>query len=387
MDILSYLMGAASGGGGGGGGGAAVGRKDVNFLDYDGTVVDAYSASDFAALTAMPKNPSHDGLTAQGWNWTLADAQAYVAGNGYLDIGQMYITDDGKTRLYIEVDQLLRTDVQIRFSQTVANGVTVDWGDGSAAETFAGTGVVTTAHHLYTKIGNYCITLDPADDCTLGIGANSTTYSGSVMGNGSGSSFVYYAMLQSAEIGKNVVSLGRSAFYCCLALSSVSVPKGLTTVDRDAFAYCHALKSITIPSSVTFVDASFAQCYSLSSISFANEITHIQASAFQYNYSIIGISLPEGTDSLMAATFSYCYGLTYVVFPNGLTGIAANAFNGCGSLAALVFKRSQPPSVLASSAFFYLPTDCKIYVPAGSLAAYTSATNYPDPNTYTYIEY
>lgn len=34
----------------------------------------------------------------------------------------------------------------------------------------------------------------------------------------------------------------------------------------------------------------------------------------------------------------------------------------------------------------YTPTGCKIYVPTGSLAAYTSTSNYPSSSTYTYIE-
>ena len=66
----------------------------VNFYDYDGTVLYSYSVSEFANLSAMPANPSHAGLTAQGWNWTLVKAQAYVAKYGRLEIWQMYITDD-----------------------------------------------------------------------------------------------------------------------------------------------------------------------------------------------------------------------------------------------------------------------------------------------------
>ena len=78
-------------------------KKDVNFFDYDGTVIAAYTAAEFANLSVMPNNPSHDGLTAQGWNWSLADAKTYVMTYGALDIGQMYITSDGKTRFYITI--------------------------------------------------------------------------------------------------------------------------------------------------------------------------------------------------------------------------------------------------------------------------------------------
>ena len=43
--------------------------KEVNFLDYDGTILYSYTAAEFAALPSMPANPTHDGLTEQGWNW------------------------------------------------------------------------------------------------------------------------------------------------------------------------------------------------------------------------------------------------------------------------------------------------------------------------------
>lgn len=77
---------------GGGGGGTSAPPKDVNFIDYDGTIVHSYTAAEFAALTVMPDNPTHEGLTAQGWNWSLSDAQSYVASYGFLTIGQMHLT-------------------------------------------------------------------------------------------------------------------------------------------------------------------------------------------------------------------------------------------------------------------------------------------------------
>ena len=83
----------------GGGGGSA--SDAVRFFDYDGTILYSYSASDFAALTAMPSNPTHTGLTSQGWNWTLADAKAQVTAMGSCDIGQMYVTSDGK-RIFVQ---------------------------------------------------------------------------------------------------------------------------------------------------------------------------------------------------------------------------------------------------------------------------------------------
>ena len=47
-------------------------EKDVNFYDYDGTVLYAYTAQEALALSALPEAPTHEGLTFQGWNRTLA---------------------------------------------------------------------------------------------------------------------------------------------------------------------------------------------------------------------------------------------------------------------------------------------------------------------------
>ena len=56
-----------------GGGTTEPEEKDVDFIDYDGTLLYSYTADEFLAMDALPPNPSHDGLVAQGWNWTLAE--------------------------------------------------------------------------------------------------------------------------------------------------------------------------------------------------------------------------------------------------------------------------------------------------------------------------
>ena len=52
----------------------------------------------------------------------------------------------------------------------------------------------------------------------------------------------------------------------------------------------------------------------------------------------------------------------------------------------IYFKSTTPPIIPNSNAFSSIPSTCKIYVPDGTLETYTTATNYPNPNTYTYIE-
>ena len=134
--------------------------KDVNFIDYDGTILHSYTASEFAELSALPENPTHEGLVAQGWNWTLADAKAYVSTYKQLIIGQMYSTSDGKTRFYIRLKKGRTSPV---LGIAVNGSVTVDWGDGSSTETITGsdnTTVIYTPHIYPDRDGDYVISVD-----------------------------------------------------------------------------------------------------------------------------------------------------------------------------------------------------------------------------------
>ena len=74
----------------------------VKFIDYDGTILYEYSKNEFLDLSSMPANPTHSGLIAQGWNWSLSDAKTYVSEKGYLNIGQMYTTSSGDSEIDVE---------------------------------------------------------------------------------------------------------------------------------------------------------------------------------------------------------------------------------------------------------------------------------------------
>jgi hypothetical protein len=134
--------------------------KDVNFIDYDGTVRYSYTTAEFIALSELPANPTHSGLTAQGWNWTLVAAKTNVMNyGGPLTIGQLYTTSDGKTRIYVHLDEGCTSP----YLGLAPNGtVIVDWGDGSATTSLTGTSLSVTKWtpmHTYPRAGGYVITL------------------------------------------------------------------------------------------------------------------------------------------------------------------------------------------------------------------------------------
>ena len=243
---------------------------------------------------------------------------------------------DGKTRLYIHVPENAmeglpppRADVPLYISQTVANGVSIDWGDGSAAETLSGTGNVNTTHH-YNAAGDYVIALTVAEGCELGFGWDSSGYC--VMGSTSISGYVYCNMLQKAVIADSVTSIGSSAFSRCYSLARVVIADSVTSIGSSAFAYCYSLARVVIADSVT---------------------------------------------SIGILAFNYCYGLASVVISDSVTSIEGFAFTYCNGVKEYHILATTPPSI-QSNTFRNIPSDCIIYVPAGTVDAYKTATNWAE---------
>ena len=316
--------------GGGGGSAGSVSPKAVNFRDYDGTVLHSYTKDEALALTALPELPTRAGLICQEWNWSLADMQSYVADYGICEVGATYITDDGKTRLYITIAAEGRMTVPLFFSQTAANGVTIDWGDGSATETLSGTGKVNTTH-TYASVGDYVISLEVADGCTLSLGHGASGYC--VMGTIENA---YCNMLQKVEIGNSVTSIGIYAFDYCYSLTSVVIPNSVTSIGNYAFMRCYSLASINIPNGVTSIAQGMVTlCYSLASVVIPNGVTSIGSNAFSHCDALTSVVIPNGVTSIGDSVFQYCNSLTSLVIPNGVTSIGQNVFESCYSLASI----------------------------------------------------
>ena len=355
----------------GGGGSSSASPNDVNFYDYDGTIVASYSLSEAQSLTALPDGPTHDGLTFQGWNYTLEKAKAFTRP---MNVGAMYITDDGKTRLYIRIAAEGRMNVPLYISQTVANGVTIDWGDGSATQTLAGTGNVNTTH-TYANIGDYVITLNPVDGCTLGFGDGTNSYC--VLGSTGNNGRVYCNILQDVQIGIGVTSIGGHAFSNCYSLASITIPDSVTSIGTGAFSNCYSLASITIPDSVTSTGTDVVTiCYSLASIIIPDSVTSIDIGTFTTCYSLASITIPDSVTSINIGAFSNCYSLASITIPDGVTSIGNYAFQNCHGMAEYHLKPTTPPTLSSTNAFNNIPSDCIIYVPAGCLEAYQNATNW-----------
>jgi hypothetical protein len=91
-------------------GGGSVEKKDVNFSDWEGTLLFGYSVEEVQAMTSLPapdtspnyQSVDHDLLTFQEWNWSLANIKTWIQNHegGCLDVGAIYTTTDGQDHNY-----------------------------------------------------------------------------------------------------------------------------------------------------------------------------------------------------------------------------------------------------------------------------------------------
>ena len=378
--------------------------KDVVFIDYDGTIVEQYTKAEFLALDSLPSNPSHSGLTAQGWNWTLADAKTYVTANGMLVVGQNYTTSDGKTRVYITVNEpLVGSVLYLQLTTSVKGGVTIDWGDGTSQATTGNADAKTKYSHSYSASGEYVITFTRTDGTyQLGKGTGGNAYDGFLSKDASAS--LLRLIVRKVEIGDYVTDISMEAFDGCSSLSSISISRSVTVFSSgtrgNAFRRT-GIKALVIPSGTTALVTLFSSCQTVQFISIPKtvasysivdgemdrmlmltlpEVASIPARVFYGMHGILKACAP-GTYTAISSNYTRaCRLLKSVVIPASVTSIAQHALTEMDNVREYHFLSTSPPALASTSNMFSLNTGTKIYVPYSAdhsiLNAYKTATNW-----------
>lgn len=345
-------------------------EKDITFHDYDGTLLYEYTIEEAQLLTSLPPAPEHEGLIFDGWNWSLEDVRELTYP---MRIGANYITDDGATRLYMHfTDPHLHT--YLRWQQNVSNGVTIDWGDGSAHETFEGVNTnnaVTTAEHTYPEAGDYVIRMMPDDDCTLTLYGGTHMYCIIGWRRAATTVYAYSHRLTRVELGKNLGVTKGYAFMDCKHLESISIPrymmfntnnsnfsscvslKGIVLppgMDKGIDFYnCHRLEAPCLPKGIT-TPGSFNACKGLRKVTLPEGITTIGGNTFNQDYCLKRIRIPSTVTSIGDAIFQNCHGLHNMPeWPQGMN-IPTSTFNQAESLTGDIVIRDGVTSI-GNSAF------------------------------------
>lgn len=417
-----------------GGGASDVPERDVNYYDWDGTLLHSYTAAEFAQMTEHPANPTHTGLTSQGWNWTLAGAKTYVAKTGFLDIGQFVVSADGKTHVKVFANGDAGHDT-ITFNKSGTPDIVVDWGDGTTETITA-----SSASHAYAAAGEYEAVITHGNnngsksfpylfggaairqiiwgDCEPSVGLQpwsgladmqyvalprDATFSLSSCSAPSlrhitlrGSSFALnrwpgMATMCIGNLAGPPTIEGTSSLF--ISLRHVAMPETGQLGSSSASGIFRDNKVLTRAALTSSMKYLCYQCTALRDVTlFYNFYVSVAENSFYGCENLPRIVIPEGITHIGNYAFQGCYALKYISLPSTLTNIGNQSFVvGTYAMSAknveFHFKATTPPTVANSNAFNYIDgATCKIYVPTGSLSAYTSATNYPNPNTFTYVE-
>lgn len=253
---------------------------------------------------------------------------------------------NGDTHLWLDIRNTYQLAQQLRIRMIG----TINWGDGTAAESVSVT-TYTTFTHTYAAPGKYRIDLHPTSG-TFYLGGGSGSYN--VMGSLSGRYNILCALYQ-LEIGTSRI----------------------TTISSYAFYYCRGLLRVYVPSTIVTIGATYAfgYCYSLSEIEFQNSstITSTSGSFFYYCMALQDIhGFTPSAQTTINSTYRYCISLSEITIPSTVTTISSYGINNCSGLKVIHCKPTTPPTIADANAFAP-PAACVIEVPSASLATYQAA--------------
>lgn len=399
-------------------------ENDVMFYDYDGTVVYSYTKDEFLALEAMPAVPTHNGLTAQGWNWTLEELQDYVEDYGVGQAGATYTPTDGKTKIDIEINS---EELDLYLCLGVNGTVTIEWGDNSTSQDITGTNSTLYTQHIYPSPGKYTIILQPGENSSVtlpgqtGNGGclftitntwNNANFArrrhivtGLIIGNdtvigtcGAGYPAMKYIILPQTL---NVANMSYVTFSP-IALRVLIYPRTYTTVFSAQYGNeASGLMSVIyppnlssgpngrmlsnnycarrfLPTGTRIMQYTCSGAKALSLVVIPKTITDIRDSVFENCSNLTKIVM--GCDNLTKIPYGFvqnCTSLTEIIIPSSITKFDTNCFYGCTNLSKVDCSGlSVVPTLTSLNNFSNVPTDCKIMVPDDLYESWVVASNW-----------
>lgn len=282
------------------------GDSGVFFVDYTGDTIDVWAPDTIAEQTALPDNPQHSRLVAQGWNWTLAEIKAYHAKAPDADIvvGQVYKTASGHTEVDVEVSALVGLTAKCGMA-----GVK-DWGDGT-------TNSETT--HTYSSPGVYTITC---------YGSALPEGTGSASGMFGSSSSAYDYICTAVYLGEDITSIPTYCFEYTDHMKYVTLPNGITISAGWTFNYNKELTAIILPKSVTTVgNASFYPTNARLKVLSLPDTLNVAAGTSNFcEFSAVEhLTIPSACTRVPSHNDTP---LTKIVYPEGITNPSARQLKG-----------------------------------------------------------
>ena len=159
------------------------------------------------------------------------------------------------------------------------------------------------------------------------------------------------------------------------ATATVNVPSTGGTGTEDLINLIEGdITSFDIPDGTTKIGAGIFAYTSLNTVTIPDSVTRIGEYAFAYSF-LKTVTIPDTVTRIDGYAFYDCLSISKVTIGSGVTEINDYAFKKCSFLESITIKATTPPR-LGSDVFGDIVLNFKIYVPAASVDAYKTATNW-----------
>lgn len=365
-------------------------EKDVNFYDYDGTVLYAFSKQEALNLEALPALPTREGLIAQEWNWDLADIKDYVTEYGACDIGANYTTNDGATRLYLHIENENELVLTLNANILTSGTLTVEHENvvlASSSQT--GLNALSFTIPMPTAFPyDTFISIKISGNGTYRFGYNNMSYT--VLAD-------KQYLLTKVETGDNLEQLSHYSFYRTANLKSISISSniknslGSYAFSQSGLKHFNFSKQIAETSNYTFQNS-----FNLKSISAAKG-TNLTGSAGINDTGIVKLVVPNKVSTtsnciflkkiilsrsqiaIDNSAFTSTVSLVELMLPSSVTSIGNKAFQGSAIRVLDLTAYTDPTAIptLGSSVFYNVTSGFIILVKNQEMYdAFTTATNW-----------
>jgi hypothetical protein len=359
--------------GGGGTTPPVVESKDVNFYDYDGTLLHSYTTEEAAARSSLPPTPTPpadmDLSDTVSWNYTLRDIKDQ---GGMCDVGAVYTRNKPGVTLFLDIP-IDNVTLNMGIFGGSTSRYTINWGDDSE-ETYEY--VTTGASHTFNKAGKYKVQYNVING-SIGLGDSSVN----IMGDSITSQNALYGskMLRGVVIGGSC-NIETKAFIYCGDMETCIVPSGNSA--QYLFSECRSLRALIIPTLGLGIYAAH-NCTSLKVVSYPPN-KNVGQNTFTGCSALRRFSCPKlqsGNKLMPSSVFSGCLNLRELRIPKQYSTITNSALAQCYGLLKLDMTDydTAPPSLTNS---MMINARCKILVKKSMLEAFKTATNWANYKDY-----
>lgn len=286
-----------------------------------------------------------------------------VNGDDVAREGSVLIESSGaqlSTTVFVKQHKKLDAWMQVTYKTTTANVLDIDWSNAFNAN------VVSNAYSNGEGLVVFDATLTSVGE----------------------QAFYENVDLTSITLPESLEVIGGFAFASCGYLTSVNIPQRVRRIETMAFAYCNKLQELIIPESVQEIqESAFCGCSGLKRI--AGKFASVDERCLIMNDVLVQFApngmqkyvVPEGVVAIEHDAFYESFSLREVTIPSSVKRIGDYAFYYCESLKSVYCKSTTPPR-LGAAVFDNFdgegdtPIGCNIYVPAESVEAYKSASDW-----------